>query len=280
MSFVSTLKRRNVFQVAAVYLVMAWAIMSVVDMVNEPLRLPEWFDTVVILFLTIGFPVAVVLILGWAFDLTPELAVRDRGTTVLASSSRQRGSGYVLIGLLVLAVGWVIYRVEINPSEQAVETIAGESQRELLPNSVAVLPFKNLSPSAEDAYFAAGMQDEILKQLAKLRNLNVISRTSAVRYVDSDLSIPEIADELKVEAIMEGTVRYAEGRVRITIQLIAGETNTHLWSGTYENEIEVENIFAIELDIAARIAKALEGQYLPSERASTENSRPVGLVFP
>jgi TolB-like protein len=280
MSFVSTLKRRKIFQVAAVYLVVAWAIMSVVDMVNEPLRLPEWFDTVVILFLAIGFPVAVVLILGWAFDLTPALAVRDRGTTVLASSSRQRRSGYVLIGLLVLAVGRVTYRVEINPSEQAVGTIAGESQRELLPNSVAVLPFKNLSPSAEDAYFAAGMHDEILKQLAKLLNLNVISRTSAVRYVDSDLSIPEIADELEVEAIMEGTVRYAEGRVRITIQLIDGETNAHLWSGTYENEFEVENIFAIELDIAARIAKALEGQYLPSERASTENSRPVGLVFP
>ena len=113
MSFVSELKRRKVFQVAAVYLVVAWLIMQVVDVVNEPLRLPEWFATVAILIVAIGFPIA--LILSWAFDLTPEGVVRDQGTSVVVQRSGRRIE-YVLIGLLIVAMGWVLYRVEISPS--------------------------------------------------------------------------------------------------------------------------------------------------------------------
>jgi TolB-like protein/Flp pilus assembly protein TadD len=269
MSFLGEIKRRKVFQVAAVYAVVAWLIIQIIDVVGEPLSLPKWLDTVVIVLLAVGFPIAVIL--AWAFDLTPDGVVRDRGTTVATTSTRGRGIEYALIGLLVVAMGWVLYRMEITPLGKEVEIAAEESQREVLPNSVAVLPFENLSLNPENAFFAAGIHDELLNQLVKIRDLNVIARTSVLRYADrGEMSIPEIADELRVQAVMEGTVRYGGNRVRITTQLIDGESNTHLWSQTYESEFDAENIFAIESDITMQIAAALEAEMLPAERASIE----------
>jgi len=269
MSFVGEIKRRKVFQVAAIYAVMAWLIIQIIDVVGEPLSLPGWLDTVVIVLLAVGFPIAVIL--AWAFDLTPDGVVRDRGTTGAATANSRRGIEYALIGLLVIAMGWIVYRVELAPSAEEAEIVVEESRREVLPNSVAVLPLQNLSLDPGDAFFAAGIHDELLNQLAKIRDLNVIARTSVLRYADSGgMSIPEIAAELNVEAVMEGTVRYGGNRVRITAQLIDGDNDTHLWSQTYESEFDVENIFAIESDIAMQIAAALEAELLPAERASIE----------
>jgi TolB-like protein/Tfp pilus assembly protein PilF len=269
MSFLEEIKRRKVFQVAAIYAVVAWLMIQVVDVIAEPLRLPGWFDTVVIVLLAVGFPIA--LVLAWAFDITPEGVVRDQGTAVVGTPHRGRRIEYVLIGLLVVAMGWVLYRLEFTPAEDKVATIAETPKRDFLPNSVAVLPLENLSPNPDDAYFAAGLHDELLNQLAKISDLNVIARTSVLRYADkADRSIPEIAAELKVKAVMEGTVRYGGNRVRITTQLIDGDSDTHLWSQTYESEFDAENIFAIESDMAVQIATALEANLLPAERASIE----------
>lgn len=269
MSILGEIKRRKVFQVAAIYGVTAWLIIQIIDVVNEPLSLPEWLDTVVIVLLAVAFPVA--LILAWAFNLTPEGVVRDRGTTGAAPSKSGRGVAYVLIGLLVLAIAWAVYRVEFAPAPTEVETVVEESQREVLPNSVAVLPLENLSLDPENAFFAAGVHDELLNQLVKIKDLNVIARTSVLRYADKgEMTISAIADELKVEAVMEGTVRYGGDSVRITAQLIDGDSNTHLWSQTYESEFDAENIFAIESDIAMQIAAALEAELLPAEQASIE----------
>lgn len=259
MTFVSELKRRKVFQVAAVYLVVAWLIMQVVDVVNEPLNLPDWFDTVAILLLAIGFPIAVIA--SWAFDLTPEGVVKDQGTV----QSGGRRMEYVFMGLLVVAVGTLLYR-EFTPPEQAVEAVAEEAQRDVLPNSIAVLPFENLSPDPDDEYFAAGIHDELLTQLAKVGDLMVIARTSVLGYPNSGKTIEEIAGELNVETVMEGTVRYAGNLVRITAQLIDPITGGHLWAETYEREFSVESMFAIESDIATNIAMALEAELLPSEQ--------------
>ena len=253
MSFVSELKRRKVFQVAAVYLVVAWLIMQVVDVVNEPLRLPEWFDTVAIMIVAIGFPIA--LILSWAFDLTPEGVVKDSGTV----QSSGRRIEYVLIGLLVIAVGWIGFR-ELSPP--------APSTNDVLPNSVAVLPFENLSPNPDDAYFVAGVHEQILNELAKIRDLNVIARTTMMRYADAPPPIPEIASELNVETVMEGSVRYAGNQVRVTAQLIDGDSGTHLWTEDYDGDLA--DIFGIQSDIATRIAMALEAELLPSERESLE----------
>lgn len=269
MSILGEIKRRKVFQVAAIYAVTAWLIIQIIDVVAEPLKLPGWLDTVVIVLLAAGFPIAVIL--AWAFELTPDGVVRDRGTAGTAASTGRRSIEYVLIGLVVLAVGWILYRLEITPPEEDVGIVAEQPQREVLPNSVAVLPLENLSLDPEDAFFAAGIHDELLNQLAKIRDLNVIARTSVLRYADrGNKSIPEIANELKVEAVMEGTVRYGGNRVRITAQLIDGDTDTHLWSQTYESQFDAENIFAIESDIAMQIATALQAELLPAERARIE----------
>jgi len=262
MSFVSELKRRKVFQVGAVYLVVAWLIMQVVDVVNEPLSLPDWFDTVAIMLLAIGFPIAVIL--SWAFDLTPEGVMRDQGRNVAVQSSGRRIE-YVFMGLLVIAVATLLYR-EFSPSEPAVEVVAEESQREVLPNSIAVLPFENLSPDPDNAYFAAGIHESTLNQLAKIRDLSVIARTSVMQYEDDPPPIPEIAEALNVEMVMEGSVRYANGRVLITAQLIDGRTGTHLWSDEYDRDLV--DVFAVQAEIADNIAMALEAELMPSEQES------------
>jgi len=252
-SFLGEIKRRKVFQVAAVYVVVAWLIIQVVDVVNEPLSLPDWFDTVVILLLAMGFPIA--LLMSWAFDLTSKGVVRDPRTTL------RRGGriGVVLVASLVVAVGWIGYR-EFNPPMP--------EQRALLPNSVAVLPLENLSLDPENAFFAAGIHDTILNELAKIADLNVIARTSVLRYADGQTPVAQIAQELNVETIMEGTVQYADGQMRITAQLIDPETGSHLWSENYDRPFA--DIFAIQSEIATRIAEALEAELLPDEQRSIE----------
>ncbi len=264
MSFLGEIRRRKVFQVAAVYAVVAWLIIQIIDVVSEPLSLPVWLDTVVIVLLAVGFPVAVIL--AWAFDLTPEGVVRDEGTTTTVQSGGRRIE-YVFTALLVVAVGTLLYR-EFGPSDQPVEIVAEEAQREVLPNSVAVLPFENLSLDPEDAFFAAGIHDTILKELAKIQDMNVISRTAMLRYADGQTPIPQIAEELNVQTVMEGSVQYAEGRVLVTAQLIDPQTNAHLWSESYDRPFA--DIFAIQADVATRIAMALEAELLPREQQIIE----------
>jgi len=147
---------------------------------------------------------------------------------------------------------------------------SAEAPVERLPNSVAVLPFENLSPNPDDAFFAAGIHEEILNQLAKIHDLTVIARTSVLPYAGAGLSIPEIAAELRVGAVMEGSVRYAGERVRVTAQLIDASTGAHLWSEAYDRNID--DVFAIQADIATQIARALEAEMLPQEQASIEQA--------
>jgi TolB-like protein len=274
-SFLGEIKRRKVFQVAAVYLVVAWLIMQVVDVVSGPLLLPDWFARVVILLLAAGFPVA--LILTWAFDLTPRGVVRDGGDAVVNG----RRIEYVLVGLLVLAVGFLFvdkYFLDSAPDTEQVadgpiETVPSEmiaEQTTVLPNSVAVLPFENLSPDPDNAYFAAGVHEELLNLLAKISDISVISRTSVLRFEDSDLLLPEIADALNVQTIMEGSVRYDGNRVRIAAQLIDAETDEHLWSDIIEREIS--DIFVVQAEIAEQIAMALEAELSLEEQQSLRGS--------
>ncbi|HEY5622406.1 MAG TPA: hypothetical protein VIV14_01510, partial [Gammaproteobacteria bacterium] len=267
------LKRRKIFQVTAIYLVTAWLILQVADVVSEPLLLPDWFPRMVIVLLAIGFPVTVIL--SWAFDVTPAGVVRDDGTAVVTS-----GGGrieHALIGLLIAAVGFMFVdgyllrdepptSVAADTGNDAVPAAPIEAPPDVLANSVAVLPFENLSVDPEDAYFAIGIHDELLNQLAKIQDLKVIARTSVLQYAGAERPIEEIAGELNVETVMEGSVRYADGQVRITAQLNDGRTGTHIWSETYTRPFE--NIFEIETAIAAEIAAALEAEFSPAERQS------------
>ncbi len=256
MSFLGEIKRRKVFQVAAVYLVVSWLIMQVVDVVNEPLNLPDWFDTAVIVALAIGLPIA--LILAWAFDVTPDGVVKDQGKDAAVQSGGRRIE-IVLFGLLIVAVAWLYYR-DIHPAETVPD---------VLPNSIAVLPFDNLSLDPEDAFFAAGIHDSTLNQLAKISDLVVIARTSVMQYEKNPPPIPEIAKVLNVEMVMEGSVRYASGRVLITAQLIDGRTGAHLWSDEFNRDLA--DVFAVQAEVAEHIATAMQVQLLPDERVRIEN---------
>jgi len=239
LSFFGEIKRRRVFQVAIVYAVVAWALVQIVDVLNDPLSLPGWLDTVVVVLLAVGFPIAIIL--AWAFDLTPAGVVRT-------SSSDESDTP---------ATPATAASAETTPAIP-----------EILRNSVAVLPLDNLSPNPDDAYFAAGIHEEILNSVAKIKDINVIARTSVKRYAGSDKPIAEIAQELGVGTIMEGSVRYAGERVRVTAQLIDAATENHLWSEVYERGLA--DVFAIQADIAEKIAAALAAELSAAEKENIE----------
>lgn len=303
MSFWDEIKRRNVFKVGAAYLIVAWLLAQVASTVAPALALPAWVPPFVLLLLALGFPVA--LVLAWAYEVTPD-GIKRTKTVPLSESIRHltgQRLNYVVTGLLVLAVGFMAIddyvleggarapaapaddgsqaSTEADPADPAVRIPvdaaedagagpgAGAGNAAAagapLPESVAVLPFNNLSPRVEDAYFAAGIHEEILNQLVKLRSLNVISRTTMQQYAGTTKTIPQIARELSVETIMEGSVRYAGDRVLVTVQLIDTATDAHLWSESYERQLD--DIFAIQADIATNVANALEVELSTEEQA-------------
>jgi len=254
-SFFGELRRRNVFRVGIAYLAAVWVLIEVTDTLVSIINAPTWIPQVLVFSAALGLPLA--LVLAWFYEWTSE---GIKATSEFEDSVPVRFLGrkvdFAIIGLLVLAVGFLLLR---PPSGD---------QTTALPSSVAVLPFENLSPDPDNAYFAAGIHEEVLNQLVKLRNLSVISRTSVMRYEDSSLSIPEIASELNVETILEGSVRYADDRVRIAAQLIDAETDEHLWSEVYERDFS--DVFAIQAGIAESIADALEVEFSSTERESIE----------
>ncbi|HEY5623399.1 MAG TPA: hypothetical protein VIV14_06530, partial [Gammaproteobacteria bacterium] len=291
MNLFAELKRRNVVKVAIAYAIVGWLMIEVAATMLPIFGAPEWILQVFTFFVILGFPVA--LVLSWIYDITPEGIER----TSTAANGPQVATGsklnVAIIALLVVAVGYLevdryvlnaprppFAGAEVDPASLTMPVdeppaatlpippppVSAETSQERLPNSVAVLPFENLSPDPDNAYFAAGVHEEVLNQLAKIRALNVISRTSMLRYAGSDLSIPEIAAELNVETVMEGSVRYADGRVLVTAQLIDPSTDVHLWSESFNREFA--DIFAIQADIATNIANALEAEFAVGEQAS------------
>ena len=263
MSILAELKRRKIFQVIAVYSVVAWLVVQVITSIEGPLNLPDWVDTLVIVLLGLGFPV--LLVVSWAFNVTPDGLVRDKGDEPTAKSSG-RTIELALIVLVAVAVIWLLYRTEFAEAPMPVESqpVAEIVAPDVLPNSIAVLPFANLSPDPDNAFFAAGIHDTILNELAKISDMHVISRSAMLRYADGLTSIPQVAEELRVGTVMEGSVQYAGGRVLVTAQLIDPATNAHLWSENYDREFA--DIFAIQTDIATQIAAAMRTQISADER--------------
>jgi len=273
------LKRRNVVKVAIAYAIVAWLLIEISATLLPAFEAPDWILRVIILLIGIGFVLA--LFLSWAFELTPQGVVRTDDVPAAESVTKVTGQklNYLIIAALVLALGFVVvdnYVFDGSEQEATVQETAApelappeEEATGVLANSVAVLPFENLSLDPENAFFAAGIHEETLNQLVKLRHLSVISRTSVLRYQNSDLSIPEIAKELNVQTVLEGSVRYAGDRVRIAAQLIDAATDEHLWSEIYDRDFS--DIFAIQSDIAMNIANALEAEFSLEEQASLEN---------
>ncbi|MEJ2258523.1 MAG: hypothetical protein P8X98_16330 [Woeseiaceae bacterium] len=266
MNFFSELRRRNVFRVGIAYLIVAWLLLQVADTLGPALRLPEWFQSGVVFVLILGFPF--VLIFAWAFELTPEGLKRekevDRGQSITGQTGQKLN--YTIIGLLLVAV------LYLGLDKFAFEHDHEEQRTASTEPSIAVLPFANMSDDASNEFFADGITEELLNLLAKIPELQVTSRTSAFQFKGREVDIPTVAKQLNVEHVLEGSVRKSGMRVRITAQLIDAETDRHVWSETYDRELD--DIFAVQDEIAKEVVEVLQvallGEAPKSRKTDTE----------
>jgi adenylate cyclase len=276
MSLFAELKRRNVFRVSAAYLVVGWLGLQLTDILLNIVGAPEWVGKVIIAFLLLGFVPTVAA--AWVFEVGPEGVRRDDGTTSRDEGPQARRLDIITLGavvLLLVIMAWQYLSpafmdrppTAVATAEPEVAYYAPESPEEgrraqriepvpvISPHSVAVLPFANLSPDPENAYFADGIAEEVLNILARIEGLRVASRTSSFSLRGTTMDVPEIAARLGVAHVLEGSVRRQGARVRISAQLIDARSDQQLWSDTYDRELE--DIFAIQEQIAQAIADAL-----------------------
>jgi TolB-like protein len=248
LNFFEELKRRNVFRVGIAYLIGGWLLIQVADIVLENIGAPAWVMQAIFLLTALGFIVAVFF--AWAFEATPEGIKReseaDRSQSITAVTGRKLDRAIIV--LLVAGLGYFVW--ESRFATRAPVTGPMEA-------SVAVLAFENMSPDPANAYFAEGISEEILNVLAAVDGLRVASRTSAFSFADTDTPIPEIAAQLGVAHVLEGSVRKQGSRVRITAQLIDAANDQHLWSDIYDRDLH--DIFLVQEEIAAAISDALMG---------------------
>jgi TolB-like protein len=264
------LKRRNVFRVAAAYALIAWLLIQAADILLGNFGAPEWVFKSFTALLLLGFPLA--LVLSWVYELTPEGLKRDADVPAeqsIAPATGRRLDRLILVGLAVLIALVAADRFWLlGPAPPEAGATAGGVAVASEAGLVAVLPFRNRSVRGEDAFFAEGIHDDLLAQLSKIAGLRVISRTSMQRYADSDKSVPEIASELGAAVVLEGAVQRSGDQVRITVQLIDGATDVHLWAETYDRELTAETLFSIQADIARVITDALQVVLTPAEAAN------------
>ena len=254
--FIEELKYRNVFRVAVAYVVVGWLIAQVADLVVDAFNLPDSFLQMIIVLLVLGFPIAVVL--AWAFELTPDGVKRAKDLP--ADAPKDPRSGRVLnritIITLIVAVAWLGWDKAQRPVVESTAVAPGA----VVNKSIAVLPFADFSPDADHAWFADGLTDEILNALARTRSLRVASRTSSFAYKNTDKDVTTIAAELDVAHILEGSVRRAGDRIRVTAQLIRASDDAHLWSETFDadsnDSIEIQE--RIAFDIASLLDTAMD----------------------
>jgi len=273
-SFLSELKRRRVYSVAVAYVVVAWLLIQVATQVFPFFSIPNWVVRLVVLLAIIGFPIAVVC--AWAFEMTPE------GIKLEGDVDRRitRKTGRKLTALIVIvaavAAGVTVFRFlhsqqGIEAAKQAPRAVAIESK------SIAVLPFENLSEEKANAYFADGMQDEILINLARIADLKVISRTSVMQYkTDAQRNLREIGQQLGVAFLLEGRVQRAANRVRVNAQLIDSRNDANVWAQTYDRDLA--DVFAIQSEIAKAIAKQLQAKLSPNEKKAIEQPPTTDLA--
>ena len=251
-NFFAELKRRNVYKVAIAYAVIAWLLMQIATQVFPFLEIPNWAIRLVIMLIVIGFPIA--LVIAWAFELTPEGLKRTEFADELPTKApRNRVWIYVVIIAGAISVG-VFFLGRYTSSKQSAELPA---------KSIAVLPFDNLSRDPDNAYFAEGIQNEILTKLATVRDLKVISRTSAAKYQSKPDNLKTVAQELGVSTVLEGAVQKAGDKVRVNVQLIDARADRHLWGKSYDRDLK--DVLAVESEVSQEIADALQANLSPGE---------------
>jgi TolB-like protein len=266
-NFFSELKRRNVYKVAVAYAVVAWLLIQAASILFPTFEAPAWVMKVFVAAVILGFPIA--LVFSWAFEITPEGIVRESEIDPAKSITRKTGRKILAmtVVLAVIAVGLFVFqllRARITPAPRETARVTRTDTAAPITNkSIAVLPFDNLSRDPDNAYFVEGIQDEILTRLAKIADLKVIARSSTLRFKnESDLS--QIAQQLGVANLLEGSVQKVNDQVRVNVQLIKAATEAHLWAEIYDRKLT--DIFAVESEIAKTIADTLQAKLTGSEQ--------------
>ena len=257
-SFFAELKRRNVYKVAVAYAVVGWLLVQVATQVFPFLEIPNWVVRLVIALIVIGFPIA--LVLAWAFEATPEGIKQTETADAMPMAAGQKKHAWIYIVVIGGAISVALFFL----GRYTAGNTATPRPSEAATKSIAVLPFDNLSRDPDNAYFAEGVQDEILTRLAKVAELKVISRTSTQRFKSAPSDLREIAKQLGVVNILEGSVQKANDQVRVNVQLINALTDAHLWADTYDRRLI--DIFSVESEIAKTIADTLQAKLSGSEK--------------
>jgi TolB-like protein/Tfp pilus assembly protein PilF len=266
-NFLTELKRRNVLRMAGLYLVGAWLVVQVAGTVLPMFGAPEWLPRTIVVLLAIGFIPAVIF--SWVFEITPEGLKREeeveRGQSITPRTGRRMDR--MIIVVLALALGYFAFdKFVLTPRREAAlvaSATPNESRSVVNTKSIAVLPFENLSEEKANAYFAEGIQNEILTRLATLRDLKVISRTSTAKYQSKPDNLKTVAQELGVSTILEGAVQKAGDKVRVNVQLIDARSDTHLWAKSYDRDFK--DVLAVESEVSQEIADALQANLSLSE---------------
>lgn len=277
-NLIHEIHRRSLWQVLVIYITASWVVLEVTDVLASNFGLPEWFPAFALGLLLLGLPI----VLATAFvqeggptgvredsSELPSIVGAESGSPGIASEAAAGsakiftwrnaiGGGVLALALWgIVATGWILW----GPGHEPGAPLAAGNEE--YSASVAVLPFANRSSDPENVYFVDGIHDDILTHLAKLEDLKLISRTSVMRYRDTDKSIREIGEELGVAAVLEGGVQRSGTRVRVTVQLIDAATDDHLWAETYDEDLTAANVFAIQSDVARQIAGALQATLTP-----------------
>jgi len=273
--FFAELKRRNVYKVGVAYAVVGWLIAQVATQIFPFLEIPNWAIRLVVLLIVIGFPIA--LIIAWAFELTPEGIKRTEEVDPAALARQPRKHAWIVVVIVGAALSVALFffgRYSAQTPRQDTSAARTDATRvSTVPQkSIAVLPFENLSDDKGAAYFADGIQDEILTKLASIADLKVISRTSTAKYKSKPEDLKTVSQQLGVATVLEGSVQKANDKVRVNVQLIDARADSHLWAKTYDRDLA--DVFAIQSEVAQEIADSLQAKLSPTE-ASRVASAPT-----
>ena len=267
---VEELKRRNVFRVAVAYVVASWLVLQVADIVLQGIEAPAWVMKVFMLVLALGLPF--VLLFSWAYELTPEGLKKEKDVDRTASITPETGRklNLITIGMLVAVLAVVVVDRTLMHDHDATpgDTVATS----VAEKSIAVLAFEDLSPAGDQAYFADGLSEELLNVLAQVPELKVAGRTSSFAFKGTNTDLREIGELLNVAHILEGSVRKAGNRIRVTAQLIKADDGFHLFSETYDRDLE--DIFAVQDEIAQKISAALLTEIVGTEASAKQETDP------
>src|SRR6266576_420742 len=250
-SFFAELKRRNVYKVAVAYIIAGWAVSQGIAQVFPVFDVPNWVIRLIVLFIIIGLPIA--LVLAWMFELTPQGIMRTEAADAMPQAARPKKHVWIYVVVIGAAISIGLFFLG---RYTAGNKTAAATPNELPAKSIAVLPFVDLSPAKDQEYFCDGISEEILDALAKVEGLRVVARTSSFSFKAKNVGVNEIGEKLNVANVLEGTLRREGNRVRVTAELVNTSNGLHLWSETYERELQ--GVFALQDEITRSIVEALK----------------------